>query len=428
MCNVILLNKPFLGGWLDAKGNIGHEIIDFLQTDGDQYYVYNNPWGVCPDNIWVNGTTGLQRNSKEQYIGKYLVLTSEERGNEFDILYVIELSEKLHRYHKSRDKKQFLDNQNQIKQLIRKKNILYNGKYLDQIYQNDDSLFLTFKGAKIYKAINPITVTGLTYNFQRNKGYIYDDKYPEDYNKVLGLIESAIHNGSSVEQEQNSNLAILQEITPKSVNPDQIGQLYANNTFINLIQQEDNEQIFTNILFSVLEQDNLLNRFCDRFKGNKVFNSTESFEVFRETKVVDGRMDVCAESINQRIIIENKINSGLNGIRPADNTSQLTIYYNWGMEKPTKPLCFVVAPNYRRSEIVREIRGKDPNMENIYQLITYGDIACFIENEIDNGSIPQSYAYYSLLPQIVNAFKNLSYSTKEDLYAKMFLSASNNNH
>ncbi len=413
--NVILLNKPFLGGWLNNQDNIGHEIIDFLLTDDRDYYVYNNPWGVCPDDIWVEGTTGLSKSDREKYLAKYLVLTSEEHGNNFDILYVIELAEKLHRHHttKSNDKASFIASQNDVKQLIRDKKIKYNGKFLDEIYQNDSSLYLTFRGSKIYKAVNPISVTGLAYNFQRNKGYLYDDKFQEDYNSLKGIIEDSI-------EKRN-----LVSFKPRSVNSNQIGQLNANKTFINLTKQEVNEQIFTNILHSILEQGDLLRHFCERFRGSRTFNSTERYEVRRETKVVNGRMDVCAESTNQRVIIENKINSGLNGLKPADNTTQLTTYYKWGAEKTTEPLCFVVAPNYRYFEILREIHQKDPAMENIYLVKTYGDIAQFIEDEYGAGNIPTTYAYHSLVPQIIDAFKNLSYSTKEDLYARMFLDATN---
>lgn len=423
---VILLNKPFLGGWLNAKGHIGHEIIDFLQTDDGEYYVYNNHIGSCPNDIWIEGTTGLKRSREEKYVGKYLVLTSEKRGDDFDILYVIELAEKLHRYGAPTKNKILLrKNQAEVKKIIRERNIKYNGKYLDEIYTDDDSLLVTFKGAKIYKAIKPIVFLETEHNFQRNRGYLYNDREPEDYNRMLKTIEAAIENGKLLDKGQIPDGDILQEFTPRSVSKDQIGQLNANTTFINLIQQEDNEQIFTNILYNILEQGELLKHFCERFRGDKNFSSEEAFIVLRETKVVDGRMDVCAESENQRVIIENKINSGLNGVRPADNTSQLSVYHRWGSKKKKEPLCFVVAPNYRCSEIKREICEKDPDMKDIYQVKTYGDIADFIEDEMKAGNIPQSYAYYFLLPQIVDAFRNLAYTTKEDLYAKMFLSATN---
>lgn len=410
--NVILLNKLFLGGWLDKQGNIGHEIIDFLLTDKGEHYVYNNPLGVCPKDIWIDGTK-FPRSKEEKYLGKYMVLTSEKRGKEFDILYVIELAEKLHGFSAPKNKTKLRDIQKKIQQdIIKNRDIKYNGKYLYDIYKNDDSLYLTFKGEKIYKADTPITFEETTHNFQRNKGYIYDDKDPDDYKKLITLIEDSIKNGT------------LKAFKPRNVSPSQIGQSNANKTFIDLIKQEYNEQIYTNILHSVLEQGDLFKNFCDKFRKGKPFNSTDNFKVFRETKVVDGRMDICAESDSQRVIIENKINSGLNGLRPADNTTQLSTYYTWGTEKKTKPLCFVVAPDHRIDEIKREIHNKDPRMANIYTIIPYSEIADFIEDQYKSSFIPSTYSHYSLMPQIIDAFRNLSLP-KEDLYARMFLDATN---
>lgn len=58
---VIILNKPFLGSWLENQNNIGHEVIDFLKTDNGEYYVFNNPWGVCPDDIFVKGCSPAKK-------------------------------------------------------------------------------------------------------------------------------------------------------------------------------------------------------------------------------------------------------------------------------------------------------------------------------------------------------------------------------
>ncbi len=414
MGNVIILNKPFLGGYLNGKGNIAHEIIDFLSTDDGNHYVYNLPNGVCPDDIWVDGTTNLIRSRREKYLCKYLVLTSEKHGNSFQILYVIELSEKLHRHHvlKSEEKYQRCRN-DVIENIIRRRNIKYNGEFLNEIYNNEANLYLTFKARRIYKAENPISFELSEYNFQRNKGYLYDDRFNDDYIRLNTLIENNIAN-------QN-----LQEFEPRAVNSNEIDNINIDKTFIDLIKQEDNEQVFTNILHSILKQGELFNHFCNRFRGDRIFNTNEEFEVHRETTIVKGRMDVCAESDNQRVIIENKINSGLNGVRPEENSTQLSTYYEWGTQKPTSPLCFVALPENRMSEIRREIEEEDPTMINVYQIIPYGEIAEFIKYEFDNNCIPETYAYYSLVPQIINAFKRHSLS-KEDMYARMFLDATNN--
>lgn len=249
------------------------------------------------------------------------------------------------------------------------------------------------------------------YNFQRNKGYLYSDKNAEDYQLMETLIENSIKNGC------------LEEFTPRSVNAEQIGKLNVNKTFLDLIGLESNEQVFTNILHSILEQKDMFVRFCERFKSTKYFDSQVKFNIYRETKIVAGRMDICAESEKQRVIIENKVNSGLNGIRPIDHKTQLSAYYQWGTEKCVEPLCFIVAPNSRLAEIKKEIKKMDPCMEDIYQIISYGEIGEFLEDEKEN--IPVLYEYYDLLPQIIDSFNNLAYLTKEDLYARMFLNATN---
>jgi hypothetical protein len=82
-----------------------------------------------------------------------------------------------------------------------------------------------------------------------------------------------------------------------------------------------------------------------------------------------------------------------------------------------------VAPNFRIGDIKREIEKLDPAMESVYLAKTYGDIANFLEREFNAGNIPQNYTHYSLLPQIIDAFRNLSHSTNEDFYARMFFEA-----
>lgn len=408
--HVVLLNKIFLGGWLDEDGHIGHEIIDFFLTDKGDYFVYNNPWGACPDDVWINGKTKLKRNSKEKYIGKYMVLTGPTKGHDFDILYVIELKEKLHRFHTSKDKSVYLSYQQKAVQMMKGLNVKYNGKYLNEIY-GFESLYLTFAGSKIYKADSPIRVTGLSYNFQRNKGYLYDDKNHKDYSALIKKIKASIKDGS------------LKEFVPSKVTPKTIGTLYASKTFLDLAGIQNREQAYTNILASLLGQGDALKDFCNKFRGTKDFDSKGRFKVFKETKVVNGRMDVCAESANQRIVIENKVLSGLNGIKPEDNTSQLSTYYEWAKKSQLDPLCFVAAPDFRLNEIKREIDAVDAKMKYIYELVSYGKVADFIKDEYAGGKFPKSYTFYSLIPQMINGFRNYSYSTKEDLYAGLFLEA-----
>ena len=100
--------------------------------------------------------------------------------------------------------------------------------------------------------------------------------------------------------------------------------------------------------------------FCESFKkADDIFMGNETFDVFREATIVGGRIDVCAESNSQRVVIENKINSGLNGIKPASSETQLNKYYEWALDKKMKPLCFITVPDARKSEISEEIKRFD---------------------------------------------------------------------
>lgn len=51
----ILLNKTFIGGWLDKDNNLAHEIIDFLLDDNGDHYLYNVPYGGIPSDIYIKG-------------------------------------------------------------------------------------------------------------------------------------------------------------------------------------------------------------------------------------------------------------------------------------------------------------------------------------------------------------------------------------
>ncbi|MBU4691024.1 PD-(D/E)XK nuclease family protein [Mycoplasma zalophi] len=423
--NVILLNKLFLGDWLDQKGNIGHEIIDFLLTDNNEYYVYNNPWGVCPDDIWVEGTKNLRQWKKEKYLAKYLVLTSGLKNNNFNILYVVELEEKIHRFHTvSKKSNNSSDNTEQyhryenfkcaqkaLKQFMQERKIVYNGKYLYEIYKDNDSLYLTFKAKKIYKANEEIPVSNLIYNFQRNKGYLFDDKNKNDYEFVNNLILTSIENKKLI------------EFNPKTVKEDNIRSLKKQTTFLDLIAFQDNEQAFTNMFYSILSFKDLIKKFCITFQDKKIFDKNSDYEVFKEYVVENGRLDIYARGSKQNIIIENKIRSGLNGINSEDKITQLSTYYKWAnkVDSEYEPLFFIIAPNFRILEIKNEIEKLDPKMKNIYKIISYKEIADFIENEYKNQTLDKTYEFYNLIPQIIIAFNNLTHETKEDQYARMFL-------
>ncbi len=498
---VIILNKPFLGGWLDAEGHIAHEIIDFLRDDNGEHYIYGLHAGTCPDNIWVGEMDDLQRPAKsnqnppliraaerpleriekEKCVAKYLVLTShskmtkknanEDKMYAFDILYVVKLKEKLHRL--TTRNKQMRDNGALTGELIKRLNIQYNGKPLDQCFDNRWDIAVTYRADEIFEAKCPIHVK---MNYQwRNKGYIWN----KQRGKRSNVVDNPAYKNLKQQIERSIKNGNLEKFIPNQVNEQYFneekfkGMPGKNSLFLEVISLQDYEQAFTNMLYSVLRVANgsMLKQFCTYMRDEKSLpNSDRVFNINQWTKIkvykecpswekneededksedddaTKGRMDVCADiyaddgetTLIQRIIIENKIDSGLNGVDEGKKISQLNTYYKWGQgigtsEHPRrkKPLCFVVAPDYRIQDLENEIKEKDKkksqkdSMSRKYHLLSYGQIAGFIEKNQKELEKEINPVY---VKEFIQSFRAHSLNKKDDYAWRFYQSTCNRSH
>ena len=119
-------------------------------------------------------------------------------------------------------------------------------------------MYVTFKASKIYCAVTPISVEMVDYNFQRNKGCLYEDKFPNDFKRLNDIIDESIKNKE------------LEAFQPRQIDKETI-EAVNKTTFIDLIMQDNDELIFTNILFSVLREGGLFYLFCEKFKKRRKF-------------------------------------------------------------------------------------------------------------------------------------------------------------
>ena len=122
-------------------------------------------------------------------------------------------------------------------------------------------------------------------------------------------------------------------------------------------------------------------------------------------------MDICADNEHQKIVIENKVFSGLNGVR-KDESTQLSIYYDWAKkDREHEPLCFLTVPDYRINEIKQEILEKDKEMEQI-KADAAAEIAALEKQLADKKSyeevnvVPQPKAGGSFATAAYSAFEN----------------------
>ena len=448
----ILLNKPFNGSWTYQDGNIAHEIIDFFLTDSGEYYVYNIPYGrTC------NGR-----------VPDYIVLTSEGT-NVVKIEYIIKPSEAVHGLGYSTRKKDDNkdgekdnysptnnneENRKKIEHIIKEKNIRYGGKLLSKLYDSktDVGLLVSYKAEWIKKPKEPLVFDFREsgYIFQHAYGYISNEwniKYVN--NKYFGKDKLSKRQKDIIETSEKKSKAYhalkkkIEELDQKgelvelSLSPIDVhtkkfsGLTFSKTTFLDFILKTNSEECYTNLLYNLFVSDkNLFCRFVQELlKKEKVcsisiFINTNLKYINREKSVSRGRMDICAEfEINgmiHRIVLENKVDSGLNGKGGAENQTQLTQYYNWATENGATPHCFILVPGYHENFLLDEIKTYDKDMMDNYTIIKYRDIFDFIKAH--SSDIKSNKYYRKFYADIFELFGRLSLD-RLSLFEYLFIQA-----
>lgn len=342
----ILLNKLYTGEY--SKRKIGHEVINFFKADNDNVYAYIAPLGAI---------------AKERYYNiKMVVFLSEYKDQKCELLGVAEVKPIIEKrdYNKLKFKNDE-EYEDYIEKYIRNK-ISYNKIDLDKIFDKDEkdkynplvnflvdkmwvpknekSIYFTHYSASKsiknpekeikYESHENVIYRKLYHSLQRQMCYvekgektIIDGIEKNEYDQLIKWIGEWIDEGTLVEEDL----------------PKVEGEISNNYNILSLMDKENEEQIYTNLLTS------FFNEYIDEKEKvfDRILGENGHFDVVKEKVVsVDingkekkGRIDIFAidkhEDNKQIILIENKIDSGLNGIIASKNInsnplSQLNIY------------------------------------------------------------------------------------------------------
>ena len=443
---MILVNRMYTGSYLnDNEGNnIGHEIINFFKADDKEKYIYITPYGK------FNLT---YKNEIE-----YILLTDATIGGKYNIIAKAKV-----------DKCEIFENKNKFQYILRDeykethnnqaKNKKYGGKRLYDIYKdnigNDEAIYATFKIKEIKRVkedkkieVNLNSIKGRTiketvisvgnkekYHIEHKEekvkvkgktkekikiplkigenNYIYLDEHEKDNskteNKAYHYLMEIINNEKYWEEESTEKIEISQSEKQQSKE---------NFNFLNLIEKEYDETIFTNMLafyFNTKYKNTIiLNEFLNWLKSkeeykNKIKLNNVNFETIkkeipikleqqtgkRKKKEINGRMDLFAVKDNNILVIENKIKSKINGKK--ENGFQLKFYEDSIKDNYTDCNNFigmVFVPNYN-VEIIKNEEGYINVKEN-YNVIEYSKIYEFFNNKIELKDIKDATAkkYY----------------------------------
>lgn len=397
----IILNKSFVGSYVDnfKEGHNAHEIINFIKSDKGTNFVYCNPYG---QNV---------ANAKDYDI-KYLLVTSEFHNDVFFVDYVFKIKKVLHTQTISKTiigtenaetkienaKKEInenLKNDDKIQENSLDE-ITYGGKRLIDDFFTDDIKVIpvTFVAKSIRKAKETIRIEKdvFDYKYQRNFGYVTEkSKSPKAYEIIKAKLadESLWENFETKEYSQEKN-----PFKP---------------TFMDLIDMHREEECYTRILFHLfnanqefikvflekyINSEKLPEKFNDDVKkdfnlekinwNNVKVKSEYNLKNF-EMNSKKGRLDILIQGDNFNIILENKVDSGINYITDEKTKKdQLSRYYEYFSSKENNNdyrknnFYILLVPTEKRLFIGEELDRIDEenksqeSMKAHYGIIDYG--------------------------------------------------------
>ncbi len=352
----ILLNVMYTGSWLDE--NIGHEIINLFRSDNGQNYIYVLPWG----------TMDKKHNNQIETI----LLVRRCNADTFEILAkAVGLTQIAIRKTNSK-KEHFGQLRDEQIRYITENDIRYGGVLLSDIFKirentNDFSVPVTFRAENVIKVKKPLFVCAnelgeadLHFPRQSLKGYVSSENNEKAYAKFLEIINNAEN-----WEDKNST----KKINPADYDKKEI-------SFIEIIRKEYDELSYSNMLACFFRKYPEL--FCEFSKEVLKIDAVQpTFKITREEK----NIDLLFTDDHYAIVIENKIRSGINGIKEkrqeiGKKESQLSKYFEYIQNTYVatahkKAFFFLLIPDYH------SISLKDLEKAEQYTIIHYSAVFDF---------------------------------------------------
>ena len=450
----ILIVKMYVGDFNNE--NIGHEIINFFKTDDNEEYIYVPAYGGMGAGHYekinyIIFTTGIENN-------RVKVLAMAEVDRDDEIMNKIDI-EKEHGDEKiSKTQRDIID----------KKNITYGKQKLYDIMKynkgNTEAIYITYKVCKILKAKKDIYICNDSFA-KKNQQVV---KKPEKYiilkdtvkkikdNKIEEKIRQlpsqkmyAIINQNKEKNNYESMKQLLEndnwekEDTTEKVNIEKYSK-ENNINFLHMCQKEDDEQIYTNMLFYWFTRKIDEHSMFELFVSDFIMNSKEikkfpvdNYSLYKESKSGSGRMDMLAIGSKNIIIIENKIKAQLHHVDKEKGTTQLSDYISDvengkykkddenNQKEQRKILGMIFIPNYNVLQIENEIKNLEKDykeIKEIYRIITYDDLYNFFKAYKNDIRLKNDlfYKYYEdFLDTLHNQhYDNINDKLREDIEIK----------
>ena len=348
-----VFNKVFTGKYLDH--NLGHEVINFIKMDNGERYIYLNPWGNC----------NKQHYKKCRYVFHIIKVNYEdENENEntsyYELMAVSEIDTEFNNMSES------------------KMDIKYQGLPISEIFKspNDNATTLyTFKASKYYK---PKEKYRILFKFNCSppddqKKENKENKLDKKIIKVLMRCYPKHHIAYSKDVDAEILKGLRESEYLEEKNDEEENDLKNDEQCFAVISDRTNlENSMSNQIVYFLNQnkeflDDFIELLNKKVPSNKIDkNELENMEIIRE----EHNIDILLKSETDVIVIENKIDSKINGKGKSKKESQLSNYYKYVSKqyKNLKKHFFILKPNYNHIQKNKFKNGDD------YKIISYDEL------------------------------------------------------
>lgn len=404
----ILINRMFTGGYISTGRNLAHETINLFKDDNGRNFIYVQAYGAV-------GKSHCKKDRKGNIITdtiETILLVKPSGKNTWE---VVAKAEGLHpmTFFKTSWKKERAEINNYQRNYIDKESITYDNIPLYELFESNENdenaIYYTYEADRVVKAKNPIYIT--TSNYCENDDAISLDNVK---NFAKSSLKMYIEKGQSKNLDKIiSNENNWGEETKRFIEFKNKINIKEKTNFLKIIDKEDDELIFSNLFKYVFDENpNVTSKFFEKFCNIKL--NQNKIEIKREYEDID----ILVYDDNNVIVIENKIKSGINGLK--NGKTQLDKYYeiitsqkdknNEDNQHYGKTNFFLVfLPNHNNLNIKK--------YSSKYKLIKYSDIYDFFKeyHYEYNNDIYFSH-FFSALEKHIKATDN---SLEEDMY-RMF--------
>ena len=310
---MLILNNMYVGGYLMFGENIGHEVINLLKAEDGKFYIYLNSQGTIPNNT-------IEKCEKNSPID--VLMVRPMTGGVYKVLGLAKDCKIDHTVDSSNNKKEIYEKQKNVKYKINDKEFLLGDIYSKNTFKDNnevETVLYTFISESVFVPKSDLYITNdekmansndIIYFFPKTgKETLRQYYYDFDLDKIINDFKG-IYNNYNFEY-LNVNNGEWKKLAKIDLNSSD-HKTISDNNFYKAIRKDNDEVIVSNSIIHFLNILDKKNEFIE-----KVSNVKSNFESpLREEFNIDllfsnGKY----KSVNEIVIIENKLDSGINGVR-----------------------------------------------------------------------------------------------------------------